>query len=112
MDLPRRVSGWPFAGMGEEEPSRGQLLARLGQEGAAARPLDGGVLTRWGARASARGPATAPWLPRSSALISRPRCLAVDALRGEENVERESIEREEGGANELGFFGGGRRSPF
>ena len=84
----------------------------FGQWGAAARPLDGGVLTRWGARASARGPATAPWLPRSSALISRPRCLAVDALRGEENGERESIEREEGGANELGFSGEGACRPF
>ena len=63
MDLPRRVSEWPFAGAGEEEPSRGQLLAGLGQGGAAARPLDGGVLTRWGARTPARGPATAPCLP-------------------------------------------------
>jgi hypothetical protein len=47
-----------FAGAGEEaEPGRG--LARLDQGSAAARPLDGGVLTRWGARAPARGPATA-----------------------------------------------------
>ena len=38
------------------------MLAGLGQGGAAARPLDGGVLTRRGARAPARGPATAPWL--------------------------------------------------
>ena len=39
-DLPHRASGWPFAGVGEEEPSRGQLLAGLGQGGAVARPLD------------------------------------------------------------------------
>ena len=43
-------------------------LAGLGQESTAARPLDGGVLTRWGARAPARGPATAPWSARSFAL--------------------------------------------
>ena len=61
MDLPRHASGWPFVGAGEEKPSQGQLLAGLGHGGAAARPLDGGVLTRWGARAPARGPATAPW---------------------------------------------------
>jgi len=60
----------PFAGAGEEKPSRGQLLAELSQGGAAARPLDGGVLTRWGARTPAKGPATAPWLcrPRSISL--------------------------------------------
>ena len=59
-DLPRLALGWPFAGAGEEGPSRGQLLAGLGQGGATARPLDGGVLTRWGAHAPARGSATAP----------------------------------------------------
>jgi len=42
--------------------------------GAAARPLDGGVLTRWGARAPARGPATAPRLappPARSSSVAR-----------------------------------------
>ena len=38
----------------------GQLLAGLSHGGAAARPLDGGVLTRWGARAPARRPTTVP----------------------------------------------------
>ena len=41
----------------------GELLVGLGQGGTAARPLNGGALTRWGARTPARGPATAPWLP-------------------------------------------------
>ena len=54
----------------------GGLFAGLGQGGTMARPLDGGVLTRRGARAPARGPATAPWLaapPRSLARLSSPR---------------------------------------
>jgi len=46
--------------VGEEAEPR-SWLSGLGQGGAAARPLDGGVLTRWGARAPARGPVTAPW---------------------------------------------------
>jgi hypothetical protein len=55
---------------GEEEPNwlfrrrerRSADSARWARpRGATARPLDGGVLTRWGARAPARGPATAPW---------------------------------------------------
>ena len=54
----RRTEPVFFAGVGEEaEPGRG--LAGLGQGSVAARPLDGGVLTRWGARAPTRGPATA-----------------------------------------------------
>ena len=44
----------------EKKLSRGRGLAGLSQGSAAARPLDGGVLTRWGARAPARGPTTAP----------------------------------------------------
>ena len=81
MDLPRRASGWPFAGAGEEEPSR--PFAGAGEEkpirgaarwarprGAMARPLDGDVLTRWGARAPARGPATAPWFAAHSRSVS------------------------------------------
>ena len=76
MDLPRRASGCPFVGAGEEEPSRpfaGTGEEELGQRGAVAWPLDGGVLTRWGVRAPARGPATAPWS------LHRPlaRCLAL-----------------------------------
>jgi len=75
---PNHRANPPFAGVGEEEPSRGQLLAGLGQGGAAARPLDGGVLTRWGARALARGPATAPW---SLHRLARSRFAARCSLR-------------------------------
>ena len=93
MDLSRRASGWPFAGAGEEEPSRpfagageekpsrGELLAGLGQGGAAARPLNGGVLTRWGAHAPARGPAMAPWLPRSTAFVALGSLARLCSLR-------------------------------
>ena len=57
----RRTEPVFFVGVREEdEPGRG--LAGLGQGSAAARPLDSGVLTRWGAHAPARGPATAPRL--------------------------------------------------
>jgi len=48
-----------FAGEGEEDRA-GKFFAELGQGGAAARPLNGGTLTRWGTRTPARGPATAP----------------------------------------------------
>jgi len=41
------------------------LLAGLGKGVTAARPLDGGALTRWGARTQARGPAAVPWMPAS-----------------------------------------------
>jgi len=41
------------------------LLAGLGKGVTAARPLDGGTLTRWGARTPARGPAAVPWMPAS-----------------------------------------------
>ena len=79
MDLPRRASGCPFADEGEEEPSRpftGAGEEERGQKGAAARPLDGGALTRWGARTPARGPAVAPWMPARSLLarLRSPRC--------------------------------------
>jgi len=63
-----------FSPAREKKCRAGQLLAGLGQGGAAARPLDGGVLTRRGARAPARGPATAPWL---AAPPSRSRRLAL-----------------------------------
>jgi len=55
------------------------------KKGAAARPLDGGVLTRWGARAPARWPATAPWLCRSSLAA---RSVALASLLCEERRER------------------------
>ena len=69
MDLPRRASGCPFAGEGEEEPS--QPFAGAGKEDRAglgigvttARTLDGDALTHWGARTPARGSAAVPWTP-------------------------------------------------
>ena len=69
MDLPRRASGCPFAGEGEEEPSRPfagageEDRAGLGKGVTAARPLNGDALTRWGARTPTRGPAAVPWTP-------------------------------------------------
>ena len=97
--------GCPFDGAGEEaEP--GSWLSGLGQGGAAARPLDGGVLTRWGARAPARGPATAPWTLHRLARLACPRSLSsrsCAALR-KERRQRENEERESGEENELGFL--------
>ena len=52
-----------------------------------ARPLDGGVLTHWGAHAPARGPVMAPWLPRSTA-FARSWSLLV-ALRKKDRAKRE-----------------------
>ena len=57
-DLRRRLVGE----RGEAEPPLLLGLARAPAKGAAASPLDGGALTRWGARVPARGPATAPSL--------------------------------------------------
>ena len=54
----------------EKKTEPGKIFAGLGQVGAAARPLDGGVLTHRGARAPARGPATAPWLAAHSRSVS------------------------------------------
>jgi len=84
----------------------GQLLAGLGQGGAAPKPLDGGVLTRWGARAPARGPATAPWLPRSTA-FARSWSLLV-ALRKKDRAKREKGKE----ANEARVFQPTRPSGF
>ena len=85
----------------------GQLLVGLGQGGAAARPLDGSVLTRWGARASARRLATAPWIARSTAFESLSVALAL--LLCEERRERERRERKERTEWPLGFEDRGRR---
>ena len=84
---------------GRRRPSRGAVSPGLGKGGAAARPLDGGALTRWGARTLARGPVTAPWL--MSSLVARSVVLA--ALR-KERRQRENEERESGEENELGFL--------
>ena len=54
----------------KEPTARGEKKAELrgccsldsGHKGAAARPLDDGALTRWGARTPVRGPATVPGL--------------------------------------------------
>jgi len=58
----QRGPGWIYLAVRRDVPSPAQE-----KKGAVARPLDGGVLTRWGARAPARGPATVPWQPRSTA---------------------------------------------
>ena len=71
-----------------------------------ARPLDGVVLTHWGACAPARGPATAPWPPRSTASTCSRRSLGCARLRRESEVERgesDEEERESKRQNELGF---------
>jgi len=60
-----------------------------------ARPLDGGVLTRWGARAPARGPATAPWIARSTAFESLSVALASLLRLRREERERRRRERKE-----------------
>ena len=72
-----------FAGEGEEDRTPGVLLAGTGHSGAAARPLDGGALTRWGARTPARGPATAPGL----AALSRCRSSSLGATVGEKREQ-------------------------
>jgi len=63
-----------LAGAGEERPNRGCCSPGSAKGGTAARLLDGGVLTRWGARAPARGPATAPWS------LHRPLAHSVSSL--------------------------------
>ena len=64
----------------EKKAEPGELFSPgLGQGGTAAKPLDGGALTRWGARTPARGPATAPWLCRYRSLS-----LDVDAALREQ----------------------------
>ena len=64
---------------GKERAGRGHCSSGSGHRGAAARPLDGGALTRWGTRTPARGPATAPWLtaPPFSLALGCARLAAV-----------------------------------
>ena len=71
----RKGRGWPTSPLrgtavmparGEEKGRLGALLAGTGHNGAVVRPLDGGALTRCGARTQARGPATAPGLAACS----------------------------------------------
>ena len=81
---------------GEEKGRLGALLAGTGHRGAAARPLDGGALTRWGARTPARGPAMVPWLSLFACSSLGHGCCA------EERAER-GEERERATKNELGF---------
>ena len=84
----KKGKGWPTSPLrsaiassacGEKRAEPGSLLIGLGQGGAAARPLDGGGLTRWGTRTPARGPATAPWLaaPPPSLALGCARLTAV-----------------------------------
>jgi len=88
----------------EKKPSWGSCLAGLGQGSVVARPLDGGVLTRWGARVSARGPATAPWLSlaRSSHSVA---AVCAEVERGESGDEEREAEKAEW---PLGFGDRGR----
>ena len=84
--------GCPFVGAGEEaEP--GSWLFGLGQGGAAARPLNGGVLIHWGARAPTRGPATAPWSLLALARYPLGGCGCAE--REESGVDGERKERTE-----------------
>jgi len=66
-------------------PAREKKAERA--KGAAARPLNGGALTRWGARTPTRGPATVP-----CSTVSR--SFAAGALRG---GERSTVKRKRGG---------------
>ena len=95
----------------EKGPAGGELLTGTGHRGAAAKPLDGGALTRWGARTPARGPETAPGLAarsrrRSSSLGD---CCGGTEWRGEssEAKERERARRPNG-ARVQGRRGGRR----
>ena len=77
-----------------------------------ARLLDGGVLTRWGARAPARGPATVPGLAMAarSAFLARGCSVAAVIAAAE---KRERAKREKGEEpNELGFSGPRAASGF
>jgi len=60
-------------------PPGGTAHRESGHRGAAARPLDDDVLTRWGTRTPARGPAMAPWLtaPPFSLALGCARLAAV-----------------------------------
>ena len=89
MGLPRRCAALlPHQRAGRRRPSTGRNLSLdSGQRGATARPLDGNVLTRWGARTPARGPTTAP---RPCSLSSSP------ALRRARAAERAEGRREVG----------------
>jgi len=59
-------------GGGEERAGWGHCAPGSGHRGAAARPLDGVALTRWGTRTPARGPATT-----LCSLLHRLRSLSV-----------------------------------
>ena len=74
-----------------------------------ARPLDGGVLTRWGARAPARGPATAQRTARSVFLARGCSVVAVFAAAEKRGRRRE---RESKGRMARVFQGAGRSELF
>jgi len=82
--------------VGEKKGRPGLRSPGSGHRGAAARPLDGGALTRWGARTPARGPETAPGL----AELSRRRrsslgvCCGGTEWRGESSEGRRERESE------------------
>ena len=108
----RRKAEPAFSPALEKKPSRGPRLAGLGHGSAAARPLDGGVVTRWGAHAPARGPATAPRFAMTarSAFLARDCSVAAVIAAAE---KRERAKREKGQEpNELGFQAPARRRGF
>ena len=97
---------------GRRKVEPGLLLAGLDKGGTAARPLDGGVLTRWGARAPARGPTTAPRsLHRPLAHSVSSRSLLV-TLREKRAALRDKEERKVENENDLGFSPGSAASGF
>ena len=63
------------------------MALRARQGGATARPLDGGMLTHWGARALARGPATVQWSPLALARYPLGGCGCAE--REESGVDEE-----------------------
>ena len=81
----------------EEKGRLGALLDGTGHNGSTVRPLDGGALTRWGARTPARGPATASGLAAPTFRLARSVTVAA-TLRKEERAqtseERERAEQE------------------
>jgi len=83
---------------GKERAGRGHCSPGSGHRGAAARPLDGGALTRWGTRTPARGPATAPGLAAPLIRLARSRSVSSLRLREERKAaKRERRERKAGG---------------
>ena len=76
--------------------------ARAPDKGAATRPLDGGALTCWGARAPARWPATAPKSLALSLSVAATACCAEEGERLRER--KKEMHRVSGAARGRGGF--------